>query len=75
MFKRPAFLQSRRNEKREGDWSAFPIRQLFVLGEYIDIAPHHNLDLRSAFSFLCLFFFFFAPNPDRILHLAGFYWQ
>ncbi|KAL4809234.1 MFS multidrug transporter [Aspergillus unguis] len=31
MFKRPAFLQSRRDEKRSGDWSAFPVRQLFVL--------------------------------------------
>ncbi|KAL4913516.1 major facilitator superfamily domain-containing protein [Aspergillus aurantiobrunneus] len=31
MFKRPAFLQSRRHEERNGDWSAFPIRQLFVL--------------------------------------------
>ncbi|KAL4785862.1 permease of the major facilitator superfamily [Aspergillus varians] len=32
MFKRPAFLQSRRrHEERSGDWSAFPIRQLFVL--------------------------------------------
>ncbi|KAL2822300.1 major facilitator superfamily domain-containing protein [Aspergillus cavernicola] len=31
MFKRPAFLQSRRCEERSDDWSAFPIRQLFVL--------------------------------------------
>ncbi|KAL4799132.1 major facilitator superfamily domain-containing protein [Aspergillus venezuelensis] len=31
MFKRPAFLQNRRHEERSGDWSAFPIRQLFVL--------------------------------------------
>ncbi|KAL4873894.1 hypothetical protein BDV12DRAFT_54759 [Aspergillus spectabilis] len=31
MFKRPAFLQGRRHEERSGDWSAFPIRQLFVL--------------------------------------------
>jgi len=63
MFKRPAFLQSRRNEKREGDWSAFPIRQLFVLGEYIDIAPHHHLDLRAVFSFL---FIFFSLRPTPI---------
>ncbi|RDW90165.1 MFS transporter [Aspergillus mulundensis] len=31
MFKRPAFLQGRRREGRSDDWSAFPIRQLFVL--------------------------------------------
>ncbi|KAL4909861.1 hypothetical protein BDW74DRAFT_44967 [Aspergillus multicolor] len=31
MFKRPAFLQGRRREERSDDWSAFPIRQLFVL--------------------------------------------
>ncbi|KAL4976941.1 major facilitator superfamily domain-containing protein [Aspergillus desertorum] len=31
MFKRPAFLQSQRHEESSGDWSAFPIRQLFVL--------------------------------------------
>ncbi|KAL2858157.1 major facilitator superfamily domain-containing protein [Aspergillus pseudodeflectus] len=31
MFRRPSFLRSRRHEERGGDWSAFPIRQLFVL--------------------------------------------
>ncbi|KAF9887059.1 hypothetical protein FE257_010553 [Aspergillus nanangensis] len=31
MFKRPSCLQSRRHGDSRGDWSAFPIRQLFVL--------------------------------------------
>ncbi|KAL2818379.1 major facilitator superfamily domain-containing protein [Aspergillus granulosus] len=31
MFKRPSFLKSRRHGEHGDDWSAFPIRQLFVL--------------------------------------------
>ncbi|PYH79334.1 MFS general substrate transporter [Aspergillus uvarum CBS 121591] len=31
MFKRPSCLQGRRHGERNDDWSAFPVRQLFVL--------------------------------------------
>ncbi|OOF90435.1 hypothetical protein ASPCADRAFT_211997 [Aspergillus carbonarius ITEM 5010] len=31
MFKRPSCLQGRRHGDNNGDWSAFPVRQLFVL--------------------------------------------
>ncbi|RAH73119.1 MFS transporter [Aspergillus aculeatinus CBS 121060] len=31
MFKRPSCLQGRRHGERNADWSAFPVRQLFVL--------------------------------------------
>ncbi|RAL05182.1 MFS transporter [Aspergillus ibericus CBS 121593] len=31
MFKRPSCLQGRRHGDNHGDWSAFPVRQLFVL--------------------------------------------
>lgn len=34
MFKRPACIQSRRHNNSGGDWTAFPIRQLFVLGMF-----------------------------------------
>ena len=35
-FKRPSCLQSRRNGggSKNDDWSAFPVRQLFVLGMF-----------------------------------------
>jgi hypothetical protein len=34
MFKRPSFLQRQQHNGGRDDWSAFPVRQLFVLGMF-----------------------------------------
>jgi hypothetical protein len=34
MFTRPACLQGRQRNGAGEDWSAFPIRQLFILGKF-----------------------------------------
>lgn len=62
MFKRPSCLQGRRddgsskNNKSSGgdDWSAFPVRQLFVLGMLNDAQyfPIGKLTIASTLSHL-----------------------
>jgi hypothetical protein len=45
MFKRPACLQGRQRNGAGEDWSAFPIRQLFILGKFGTFARYHELEL------------------------------